>query len=100
MELLLLTGGGLLAAAWGYTRHLSKIRAEYEPDNTHWAAFWGIALIEVAYLVLCLAGPLPILGDLPVEGWWAHFALCWIAYIPILRWREREKRAQQSKRGK
>jgi Flp pilus assembly protein TadB len=99
MDVLLLTGAWLFAAAWLYTKWLQKKQRSYEPDDTHWAAAGGIALIQVAYFVLCLAGPLPYVGDLTVESWAVHVALCWIAFIPVLRWRGREKRQQRAKRG-
>lgn len=97
MQYLILIGGGLFAASAGYTWHLSRMRPQYEPHNTHWVAFWGFGLIEAAFLALCLAGPLPFFGDLPVEAFYGLFLLSWIAYIPIMYWREREKRQQLAK---
>lgn len=99
MLIILLDAIGLYIAAWLYTGWLKRNRHRYEPDNTHWAAAGGIALIQAAYLVLCLAGPLPYIGDLTVEAWAVHVALCWLAFLPVLRWRGDEKRAQRAKRG-
>lgn len=99
MLIIILDALALYLAASIYTRWLKKNRQKYEPDNTHWAATGGIALIQAAYLGLCLPGALPYVGDLSVESWAVHVSLCWVAFLPILRWRGDEKRAQQAKRG-
>jgi hypothetical protein len=88
----------LFATAALYTWILSKTRSYYEPDNTHIAAAGGIAIILIAFWALCEAGPLPLIGDLPIEALHTMHALCWIAFVPVLIWRRHEKKAQQAKR--
>lgn len=85
-------GSVLLVAATIYTWWLSKVRHLYEPDDTHWVATWGFGLIVAAFLVACLV------GELPIKAFWVLFAFCWVAYLPILIWRERAKHIQRRKR--
>lgn len=87
-------GGALLIAATIYTWWLSKVRALYEPDETHIVATIGFGFIEAAVLAACLA------GELPLKAFWVLFFFSIIAAIPIYIWRESAKRVQRAKREK
>lgn len=89
-----LIAAALLIAATIYTWWLSKVRALYEPDDTHIVATVGFGFIEAAVLAACLA------GELPIKAFWVLFGLSIVAAIPIYIWRESAKRVQRAKREK
>lgn len=92
METLIAIGTVLLLAATIYTWWLSKVRALYEPDDTHIVATIGFGFIEAAVLAACLV------GELPIKAFWILFIFSCVAAVPIFIWRESAKREQRRKR--